>query len=296
MNRDELVQRIREAADMVGSDFVSNAELDGWIDTSIRSLYWLLVDKYGAEYFSASTWLQVRPGTDPNVGWPRLTLNPESEYPSPDLGYSSAYALPDNFERIIRVQFLAGTVSRTVVEAGHETEHEARRTESWQLNTLERTAYPMHSIETVGQAMCFDPIDWRQTRVGYRIRRGPARVFALNTYDNGVPVYTVLEHLGSVIDFLPVPNGNYAVQVTYAQTPSLLPNHPHIEYVISDCAAQCLEKQQSDSGALRARQALEGQLIEQGSARPSNARPRQIQRIHGANRIDGVTGRWGARY
>jgi hypothetical protein len=286
MNRDELHEKIREAADMVDSQFVSPRELDGWIDLSLRNLHALLVSKYGADYWSTETWIQVRPGTDPNIAWPRFAADAATEITGPELGYSSAYALPDDFLRVVRVQFLAGTVQRVTGEVGELGSHAPLRSDAWRLVTTDRTAYPMHQVESTSQLMCFDPLDWAQTNVGYRLRHGPRRCFRMKGTDQlGAPVYQVVTHTGSIIEFLPVPASQYAVQVTYVHKPMLLPDHPHIEYVVADCAAQMLEKEQSDSSALRQRQSFEINLIEQGACKPQASRPRQIQRMGGSNRI-----------
>lgn len=47
----ELRTAVRERADMVASQFVTDAELNRWINSSAAELYDLLVQKYGADYF-----------------------------------------------------------------------------------------------------------------------------------------------------------------------------------------------------------------------------------------------------
>lgn len=51
----DLRQRVRERADMEGSQFVTDAELTGYINQSAYELYDLLVLRYGADYFATST-------------------------------------------------------------------------------------------------------------------------------------------------------------------------------------------------------------------------------------------------
>jgi len=293
MNRDELLHEIREAADMVDSEFISDETLDGWVDTSLRQLQFLLVERYGAEYWAKHTWIQVRPGSDPTVAWPRPTLNPESEIPGPDTGYSTSYSLPDEFNILVRCSFVEGTVTRVTGEVGTTSSHEVRRTDLWQVNTSNKLIYPMHALETPTQLMSYDPADWIQHEVGYRLRHGPINAFSLSGYDGATPVYTIANHMGAAIEFLPVPKSYYAVQVTYVPAPSLLPNHPHIGYVVADCAAQCLEKQGSDSSFQRQRQALEAKLLETSVSSPRKALPNKIRRVNSTNNIGaGSFPRW----
>lgn len=51
---ESLKTRSRERADMVGSNFVSDEELTGYINASITELYDLLVTAYGEDYFVGS--------------------------------------------------------------------------------------------------------------------------------------------------------------------------------------------------------------------------------------------------
>lgn len=51
----ELRTQARQRADMVGSNFVSDSELNGYINASIAELYDLLVLNYGEEYFTSPT-------------------------------------------------------------------------------------------------------------------------------------------------------------------------------------------------------------------------------------------------
>lgn len=47
----EIRTQARQRADMVASQFVTDAELNGWINSSVAELYDLLVQKYGDDYF-----------------------------------------------------------------------------------------------------------------------------------------------------------------------------------------------------------------------------------------------------
>lgn len=269
---------------MVGSLFVTDDELDLMIDSSVADLYDLLTTQYGDEYFSRTSWIQTYAGTDPNISWPRLAIDP-AIWTGPDDGPISAYALPDDFVRLVRVQFFVGTVTNTSVRIGTLAEYNVRSQENWTLNCTDKRAYPMHRIDTPGQVIDFTPMDWSQTRVGYRLRHGPLRQLRWIGLDGGVPVYTEDFCNGTAIDFLPVPKSSYAVQVTYVPTPTLLPNHPFPEYLIFDCAALCLEKQRSDSSTLRALQERVKARIAQYSRTPDAANAPRVVDVYGSNRI-----------
>lgn len=276
MNRDELRTAILRRADMYGSDFVSEPELDAWIDISIAELHGILRSKYGDEYFAKTTWIQVNPGSNPNIAWPRTELNVESPIPGPDLGFPASYPLPDDFQSLLRCQFLRGTVSRANVQIAIGEDVSTQATENWTLSTPDRHAYPMSTIDSIGDVIDFTPRSWVQCLPQYRLRSGPVRQLSLSTYVAGQPVYSEVWHNGTVIEFLPVPAEQYAVQVTYVQSPQLLPDHPHIGYVICGVAAMCLSKQQQDPSALLAEQGKTVQLITGPNATKDAANPKRV--------------------
>lgn len=282
MNRDELRLAIRRAADMVNSQFVTDKEIDLMIDSSVGALYDILCQQYGDEYWSTVTWIQVSPGTNSQIAWPKL----QTTAASPDRGYPSAYALPDDFVRLVRAEFLVGTVTRQSATMGSVGGvHWTAADNTWALSASDKTAYPMHRIETAGQRIDMQPREWTQTHVGYRLRHGPAWALQASGVDGVTILYERAYVMGSLIEFLPVPAGSYAVQITYVPEATLLPNHPFPNYLIYDCAALCLEKQQSDSSTLRALQQREVNRIEQYSRTPDAANPPMVVDVYGSNRI-----------
>jgi hypothetical protein len=66
---------IRQRADMVGSLFVTDAELTNWINSSYRELYDLIVEAYGADYYMGGT--------------------PDNWYQFTTTATAASYALPD---------------------------------------------------------------------------------------------------------------------------------------------------------------------------------------------------------
>ena len=53
---------IRQRADQVNSDFITDDELNGWINSSVKELYDLLVEQYADEYFMAPAYSFVTTG------------------------------------------------------------------------------------------------------------------------------------------------------------------------------------------------------------------------------------------
>lgn len=74
-----LITTSRQRADMVNSQFVTDAELTGYINASYAELYDLLVQKYGDDYFVANVYSFLTDGT------------------------SDSYNLPDDFYKLLGV-------------------------------------------------------------------------------------------------------------------------------------------------------------------------------------------------
>jgi hypothetical protein len=275
MNREELRLTIRRRCDMVDSDFVTDDEIDLMIDSAVGVLYDILADAFGDEYWSTPYWFNVYPGTDPAIAWPRVLIDPAGTG-GPDDGPRSCYALPKDFRRLVRCQFFVGSVAQDPVRVGSVSMYEVRVSPSWRLTCSDKRAYPMHRMDTAGQIIDFTPKDWKQCGVVYRLRRGPVTELVQVGTDQGNAIYSETTHTGTVIEFLPVPSQHYAVQLMYVRNPELLPDHPFPEYLIYDCAALCLEKQGSDSSALRALQARTVASIKNDARTPDAASPPMV--------------------
>jgi len=75
---------IRQQADMTASQFVTDAEMNGYINSSYQELYGLVTQKFGNDYFSAGT---------PDNWYQFLTDGVSASYPIPD--GSASYLLKD---------------------------------------------------------------------------------------------------------------------------------------------------------------------------------------------------------
>jgi hypothetical protein len=305
MNRAGLRLRIRERADMVNSAFVTDTEINGLIDDATVDLYDFLVSTYGEEHFARDAWLNVKRNwaeqqgevTDLSVAWPNNVLSySESigtrgeiylvDSPVPGNGIPSGYALPPDFLRMVRVHYVKGYVGRVpVVIIGEPVV--ATVAPSWRLVTASsEQMLPMHRIDLVGQAIDTKPMAWHQSRVGYRLLHGPTQL-ATGTSVDGDMVWRNMV----TIQFLPVPAENYAVQCFYVPKARLLTEDTeHLgyefpEWVVFSCAAELLDKQDSDSRKMLAR--LEGvkERIRNNSRTLDAGQVPQVVDVYGSNRI-----------
>lgn len=60
----QLRTAVRQRADMVNSTFITDSELNGYINNSIAELYDLILQKYGNDYFVSSSNFNLVSGTD----------------------------------------------------------------------------------------------------------------------------------------------------------------------------------------------------------------------------------------
>lgn len=271
MNRADIRQAILENADMVGSRFVTSLELNNTINGSVRDLYAVLVRAFGDERFAKSEWINVGPNVgrgvvqhDPTVAWPKLgaALQPTSyggfmlsNLLTPDGGTISKFTLPDDFLRLLRVHFVPGEVQKldyVETPAGYQVSPEWRLVRA----TQDQDFVPIRPFDLASDRISTKPARWSPEHVKYRIHCGPHRV--IWGFDNstgtivGEPSQMVPN---TAIDFLPVPDEQYAVQLFYVPKPWLFKNdveqlpYDYPEWIIHDVAAYCLDKQRSDSSA-----------------------------------------------
>jgi hypothetical protein len=296
MNRAELREQIRRHADMVNSAFVSDPELNALIDLNTRQLYDVLVAQYGDEYFCKTQWFSINanPTVGPNVSWPNttygtglqrsLTQEVYQNIQSPDLllpepGPKSSFLLASDFMRLLRSEFVSGSVTQktvsVIVGGGGETRYEPQ----YIVNSTDQYSVPMRRIDTPGQDLVRTPREWCQGSTYYRLRFGTWRIISRN--DDMSPLDETVTD-GTVIDFLPVTTGKYAVCLTYVPKPRMLLNdtqqfgYPFPEFIVHGCAAYCLEKERSDSSVQRSLQgAIKGSIMSE-SRTPDAANPPMV--------------------
>jgi len=96
----------------------------------------------------------------------------------------------------------------------------------------------------------------------------------------------------ALIQFLPVPSGRYAVQFFYVPKPRVPSGDTeHLAYdfpdwIIFDCAAECLEKQESDSRPMRARLERVKDRIRNNARTLDAGQVPQVVDVYGSNRLE----------
>lgn len=293
VTRPELILKIRQHADMVGSTFVTDVELASMIDTSTRALYDLLIRSFGDEYWSQVLWFNVcHPAVigDPNIAWPNPAVTVDEmgaggEIVTTDVrlannGPASSFFLPSSVYKILRVGFVRGTA--TSLYTG--TPPLETYTDEWRVVTSDKEIFPIHRIDSPGQIISLHPTDWTQTRVAYRLRRGPHRYRTLAVQ---------IDAAKPVIDFLPIPpaGAQYAVQLMYVPEVKLLADdtsyfyYPHEDYIEYDVAAKCLKKQQQDASALDNQKLEVMQRIVTQSSPADVANAPMVVDVYGGNQL-----------
>jgi len=316
MNRSELREQILRHADMVGSLFVSDVELNALIDLNTRQLYDVLVAQYGDEYFCKTQWFGVNsslPTLGPLVAWPNTTFGTglthgltqevdqnvaATDFLLPENGSKSSFLIASDFMRLLRAEFVSGTVTQNTIAVytgipptGVETRYEPQ----YIVTTTDQYSRPMSRVDTVGEDMFRGKRSWEQGDVRYRLRYGTTRV--IYRTDIAAPWFEVVVD-GVVIDFLPVTDSKYAVCLTYVPKPRLLTEdtrafaYPFPEFVIHGCAASCLEKERSDSSVQRQLQAAVRESIVQESRTTDAANPPMVVMKNRHRRAYGEPFQW----
>ncbi len=299
MNRADLRLAIRRHADMVNSRFVSDTEMNAMVDVATGDLYDVLVEAFGDEYFGKLCWISIDNAgrTANNIAWPNPTFRLSesngvvvmSYAPTPEGGLYSAFPLAFDFMRLLRVEFIEGLPNQEFITIPHQdpTPDETTTSNNWAIQGMSRKrSLPMYRLEMTGQQLDQEPQQWRDGCVGYRLRHGPHRIITGMDTDHGFDAI----HNGAMIEFLPIPTGNYAVCVTYVPKPKLLADdatdfaYDYIEHVAYTVAARCIDKQEGDSKMWHGMAAQVEARIKGRARTPDAANPPQVVMHHGAGR------------
>jgi hypothetical protein len=176
---------------------------------------------------------------------------------SPGNGIPGGYILPFDFARLVRVHFTTGYVNQVnSLFLDPPDPPTTIHPSIWRLTTTgDGQFYPMRPMDLSGQPFDTKQRSWLADEPKYHLAHGPH-------YHVTGSEGSVIEHQwinSTIIQFLPLPDVRYAVQVFYVPKAHLLIDdtahfaYDFPEWIILDCAAQCLEKQESDSRPLRAR-------------------------------------------
>jgi hypothetical protein len=276
---------------MVNSRFVTEEEMNSMIDVATGDLYDVLVEAFGDEYFGKICWLNVDNAgrTGNNIAWPNPTYRLSesngvvviSGAPTPEGGLYSAYPMPFDFMRLLRAEFIEGTPSQAFITIPHAdpTPDEVVDSNNWVISNMSRKrSTPMYRLEMTGGTLDQEPQAWTDGSVGYRLRHGPHRIIVGSTMETGFS----WPHNGAMIEFLPIPTGNYAVCLTYVPKPALLSDnttdfaYDYVEFVAYTVAARCIDKQEGDSKMWHGMAAQVEARIKGRARTPDAANPPQV--------------------
>lgn len=211
----ELRTASRQRADMVNSTFVSDSELNSYINQSIFELYDLLIQKYGNDYFVANPHTITTDGT------------------------SDSYSLPSDFYKLLGVDLALSNSSDSFVSIKP-------------FNFAERNRYAAPNFQSF----------YGITNLRYRLR-------------------------GSKIWFTPIAEANQTIRIWYIPTFTTLSSDSSTfdgvsgwtEYVITDAAIKCMQKEESDVTVLAMQKAAIIQRIEAAAENRDAGFPKTVSDV-----------------
>jgi len=303
---------------MVDSTFIDDTtELNPWIESATADLYDFLVSRFGAARFAKNAWINVRHDwaegagytTDPSVAWPNNVqsctavagTNEDvvplvSVTPSPGHGIASGYLLPADFRRLVRIHFTPGYVAQVQTTRNVPLPVVTYNNPVWRLVTTgDGSYYPMRPLDLEGGVIDTKQRSWTEFVPEYRLVHGP------HNFGFGAPTQAwLLWTNATIIQFLPPPAARYAVQLFYVPKVRVLPDdieefgYDFPEWIIFECAAQCLEKQESDARPLRAKLESVKNRIQNDARTIDVANPKTVSMSSGYHAQVGQNRRRGA--
>jgi hypothetical protein len=241
--RSAAIQKIRNRSDLGESMFVTDDEIIDLANDNLEIAYHHCVSAYGDSTYASD---YVISGLGIN------SQNPPTTWPT---SYASTAGvlqatptrmpLPADFSRLLRCEWTPGTISTVVSGSVSFYQLVAQPEREWT---------PMYPIDLQGTSLNTTSRDWRQGSVGYWISAHPGPEMPA-TLDPSDPTQTFF------ISFLPVPHSVVSVHLHYVPTAPAWGNDdtgnirlPDLawKYVRESTAADLMEKQRSDSTALRA--------------------------------------------
>jgi hypothetical protein len=241
--RSAAIQKIRNRADMAESMFVTDDELIDLANDNLEIAYHHCVSAYGDSTFASDFVISGLGANAPSTP----TTWPTSYVASAGVmqAIPTRMPLPSDFGRLLRCEWTKGTISTIQAGSGSFYQLSAQPERAWS---------PMYPIDLQGTVFDSTPRDWHQRSVGYWITTHPGPGMP-DTLDPSDPTQTFF------ISFLPVPHSVVSIHLHYVPlAPSWgsddsgnirLPDLAW-KYVREATAADLMEKQRSDSTALRA--------------------------------------------
>lgn len=210
----ELRNKTRERADQENSSFVSDSELNGYINSSAAELWDLLLEAYGSNY-GVTTPYQFTTVSGQNM-----------------------YDLPENFYDLIGVDVKFDDNKWQTVDKFNFNE----RNRYQDLGTWTVLGLPSIRYRIVGNKIMFSPTPDASTQIQIWYR----------------PVSTILVNDSDELDDL----------------------NQYSEYIITDAAIKCMQKEESDVSILAAqKQALAQRIIDKAENRDAS-KPNSVTDIY----------------
>jgi hypothetical protein len=280
--------KIRRRADMENSLFVTDDEIMELANDNLEIAYHHCVAAYGDTCFAAESWISGL-GNGPHIPttWPTGSVDHYTGMGVSDaLAVQSRYQLPTNFGRLLRCEWVKGELTYeypTGSTGALVVETQGAANTRWT---------PMHPFDVIGSIYDSTPRDWIESEVAYWLTAYPGpdlppelQPIAPLSVDPTVPNFWIA--------FLPVPATVVSIHIQYVPiAPAWNDDTSNIrlpelawKFVREATAADILEKQRSDSSALRGNAALYLADIQNSKLHPDFANPQGTVDIYGGSGI-----------
>jgi hypothetical protein len=264
--RSQAILKIRNRADLANSMFVDDAELVDLLNDNIEIAYHHCVAAYGDTTFANDTVLSgiAYNQPSPSTTWPTGYVNNGSGVEA----LRTRFTLPPDFGRLLRCEWVLGKITLHTLDSGQPNIE-------W---------IPMHPLDMQGMVFDSTPQDWRLGQVGYWISSHPST--PQGETDDASFRFS--------ISFLPVPKSVVSIHFIYVpDAPAYGTDDTGViklpdlawRFVREATSADLLEKQRSDSSALRANAAMYLADIDNSKLHPDFANPARTVDIYGGSSI-----------
>jgi hypothetical protein len=262
--RSVALLKIRRRADLENSLFVEDNDIVDAANTHLETAYNACIEAYGDNVFADECVISGIPNvaTAQPMTWPTKL--------------QTRYVLPLNFGRLLRCEFVIGTVSY----------HSGSNGVSYWLDNGQSNIRwtPMHPIDLSGVVYDTTPEDWSEGRVGYWLNTNAS----VRTFDTPDPSFVFS------IAFLPVLKSTVSVHIIYVPCAPQwgMDDTGYIKlpdiawrYVQEATAADLVEQQRADSRPFRANAVAALAELKASKLEPDLANPMQTTDIYGGGNI-----------
>ena len=268
----ELRSQVRYRSDMVNSQFITDAELDDYINSSTAELYDILIQKFGNDYYLSSSTTALVNGT-------------------------AAYDLPDDFYKLVGVDYQLSSSDSIALKQFNFNE----RNLSDNINLYYRDL----RYRLRGSQILFTPVPATTDNFVLWYIKNPVKleqIAVTSTAEAATTVYTVSSHnfVADVVnkgsDFTPA--GFNVEQTVTAVTATTITTDLDSsaltitvdgnlnstfdgvsgweEYIVIDAAIKCLQKEESDVSVLMSQKSAIAKRIEAAAENRDAGEPSKV--------------------